>query len=160
MKPTEQVLRLLITFTVLAAAGCDRAPTAVPATPAPVAGAVPARAVIAADPVASKSRVRVLETKNYLVTIDDNRPVGDFDSAAVSYHCVSKKSGHKITLPHGNCVTESHDGSPEKLEGYTFWNGDTQYSVRENGRLEVHRGTKVIVDETGTWRVAGSDKRT
>ena len=41
--------------------------------------------------------------------------------------------------------------TPAHFLGYEFKNGRTTYFIGEDGELRVTRGSKVLVEERGTW---------
>ncbi|HET6251021.1 MAG TPA: hypothetical protein VFE47_25250 [Tepidisphaeraceae bacterium] len=100
-----------------------------------------------------KVSVRTLDTKNYAITITDNRPEGFVEWNDVKYRGVSKKSGKAINLTGSDYHNLAKDGSPGRFLGYQFKNGDVTYIVLEEGRLTVTRNdSEVLVDESGAWR--------
>jgi hypothetical protein len=96
---------------------------------------------------------RTLVTKNFVVTITDNRPEGEVTWNDVKYYGISRNTGQSLRLTGSdwhNMVDA--DGTPGRFMGYVFKSGNVTYQVLEQGRLRVVRGNSdVLVDEPGTW---------
>lgn len=93
-----------------------------------------------------------LNTPSFTVTIEVKCEEGNVTCDDVGYLGVSKKTGSSISLKGKTIHTKCKDGSPCRFLGYEFRSGNTFYRVLEEGRLEVSRDNKVLVDETGDWK--------
>jgi hypothetical protein len=94
-----------------------------------------------------------LTTPSYKITIEVRCPEYYVTCEDVIYRAVNRKSGKSITLRGTTVHSIGADGvTPSAFLGYTFKNGKTKYFVGEDGELRVTRGSKVLVEETGTWR--------
>ncbi len=71
----------------------------------------------------------------------------------VKYIGTSKKTGKSLTLIGKTVHAAGADGvTPAHFLGYEFRNGSTTYFVSEDGGISVKRGSKVIIQEKGTWK--------
>ena len=99
--------------------------------------------------VASEER---FETPSFVILIDQRCPEGYVTCNDVKYVGTSKKTGKTITLIGATVHSRGADGvTPTQFQGYRFKNGSTEYFVSAHGYLEVKRGEKVLVYETGKW---------
>jgi len=96
-----------------------------------------------------------LETPSYKITIQGcDEYVVSCDT--VKYVGVSRKNGKSIKLTGRTVHTTGADGvTPSHFLGYEFKNGNTTYFVSDDGDLQVTSGSKVLIEEHGTWK----DKR-
>jgi hypothetical protein len=99
-----------------------------------------------------------LDTPTYKVTIRSECEEGVVDCDNVEYVGVNKKTGATIRLKGKDwiryCEDDQGDGpgkTPCQHLGYKFKNGNTNYYVGEDGRLEVYQGKKRILSEEGEW---------
>jgi hypothetical protein len=111
-------------------------------------------ALSATNPSQSPGHDRmVLVTKNYQVTIIDDRPEGELESNHVIYRGVSLKSGNAIVLKGSTYYHHDRNGTPIHFLGWIFHNGNVTYQVLEEGELTVIEGeSKVLVEERGMWQ--------
>lgn len=142
----------VILIAALCATGCEKSDqkTQTIAPPQMQAAVQPTAPVAAA---ANNDLKRILKTKNFIVTITDDRAEGDVTSDTVKYYAVSRNTGSSIRLTGSTMHTHAPDGTPSRFLGYQFKNGNTTYCVFEDGQLTVTRGkSHVLVDEAGTWQ--------
>jgi Ca2+-binding RTX toxin-like protein len=132
-------------------AGCEKSDQKTQATAPPqLQAAMQTTPVVPA--VDDNGHKRILKTKNFVVTITDDRAEGDVTSDTVKYFAVSRHTGSSIRLIGSTMHTHAPDGTPSRFFGYQFKNGNTTYCVYETGHLIVTRGkSHVVVDEIGTW---------
>src|SRR5262249_13768940 len=70
----------------------------------------------------------------------------------VRYVGTSKKTRKSVTLIGTTVHSTGADGvTPTQFQGYSFKNGSTEYFVSLHGYLEVKKGKKILVYETGKW---------
>ena len=94
-----------------------------------------------------------LITPSYKITVEMRCPEYDTTCDDVRYVGVSLKSGKSITLIGRTVHTTGADGvTPAHFLGYEFKSGKTTYFVGEDGELRVTEGSKVLVEEHGTWK--------
>ena len=93
-----------------------------------------------------------LNTPSFAITIEVRCEEGNVTCDNVRYVGVSKKTGNSISLKGKTIHTKCKDGTPCRFLGYEFKSGSTFYRVLEEGRLEVTRGNKILVDEAGDWK--------
>ena len=94
-----------------------------------------------------------LVTDSFDITIDVRCEEGDVACDKVRYTSVNRKNGKSLTLSWKDLHTRCADGvSPCRFLGYVFRNGKTTYTVWENGTLSIKQGSKVLLEEQGTWR--------
>lgn len=95
---------------------------------------------------------RVLETPGYQLRISSRCAEGEVVCRNVDYHGISKRSGNALRLQGATHHIACADGvTPCRFVGYVFKNGRYRYLVTEEGRLLVHKGDAVLVDQTGYW---------
>ena len=71
----------------------------------------------------------------------------------VKYVGVSRKTGKSIALTGRTVHTTGADGvTPSRFLGYEFKNGRTSYFVGDDGELRVTQGSKILVEERGSWK--------
>ncbi len=94
-----------------------------------------------------------LTTKNYVITITRHCQEGEVTCDKVTYHGISKKTQHALTLSGHTLHTLCADGvTPCQFLGYEFKTGKTTYFVLETGLLRVVKDdNKVLVEEQGEW---------
>jgi hypothetical protein len=113
------------------------------------------------------SNADTLTTPSYVITIIVKCEEGTTHCDNVRYVGVNRKSKKSISLKGRDlthyCPDDQGDGpakTPCHHMGYEFNNGKTKYFVSDEGRLEVRRGSKVLLEEHGVWcrefGVAGS----
>jgi hypothetical protein len=94
-----------------------------------------------------------LVTDSFDITIDVRCEEGVVACDKVRYKSVNRKNGKSITLNGKDMHTRCADGvTPCRFLGYVFRNGKTTYTVWENGILSIKQGSKVLLEEQGTWR--------
>ncbi|HEU6447169.1 MAG TPA: hypothetical protein VFV23_01870 [Verrucomicrobiae bacterium] len=94
-----------------------------------------------------------LITPSYKITIEIHCPEGETACENVQYVGVNKKTGNSITLIGKEIHATGSDGvTPSHFLGYEFKNGKTTYFVSDDGELKVTQGSKVLVNEYGTWK--------
>lgn len=92
-----------------------------------------------------------LTTQHYVVVVTENCE-GDVACQDVSYVGTNRMNGKTIRLKGRTLVAMCADGvTPCHHIGYEFQHGNTTYFVAEQGWLEVSRGHKVLLHESGTW---------
>lgn len=97
-------------------------------------------------------RADTLTTASFKISIERHCEEGDVSCDRVSYLGESRKSGAKLALRGKTVHTRCADGmTPCRFLGYQFKSGRTTYLVLEEGRLQVRRGDKLLVDEAGEW---------
>jgi hypothetical protein len=101
---------------------------------------------------AASSLADTLTTASYKITIVDcDEYVVSCDT--VKYTGVNKKTGKRIALTGRTVHTTGADGvTPSRFLGYEFKNGRTIYFVGGDGELRVTQGSKILVEERGTWK--------
>jgi hypothetical protein len=92
-----------------------------------------------------------LKTKNFNVKITRNCPEGYVTCNDVTYYGRHRKTNASIYLTgktiHNNCA----DGvTPCQFLGYEFRNQQYLYRVTADGKLQVYKGRKLILEERGT----------
>jgi hypothetical protein len=93
-----------------------------------------------------------LSTPSYLVTIERQCPEGEVTCDRVSYLGENRKTGARLALRGETVHALCADGvTPCRFLGYRFKNGRTTYLLLEEGRLQVRRGGKLLLDEAGEW---------
>jgi hypothetical protein len=93
-----------------------------------------------------------LITPSYRITIESRCPEGEIACENVKYVGVDKRTGKSIVLIGREIHTMGPDGvTPARFLGYLFKNGKTTYFVGEDGELRVTQGSKLLVEEMGTW---------
>ena len=71
----------------------------------------------------------------------------------VKFTAFDRKSGKSITLFGKTIHAVGADRvTPSHFLGYEFRHGRTKYFVDESGELQITRGSKVLVQETGEWK--------
>jgi len=101
---------------------------------------------------AACSLADTLTTPSYKITIVGCGE-GVVSCDTVKYVGVSRKTGRSIALIGRTVHATGPDGvTPSHFLGYEFKSGRTTYFVGEGGELLVTRGSKVLVDERGTWK--------
>jgi len=103
--------------------------------------------------VANAAAADTLTTANFVVTVTRQCEEGSVTCDRVTYRGVAKKTGKAITLKGRTLHTTCADGgTPCRVLGYEFRNGDVVDRVGESGMLEVRRGKdRVLVEERGEW---------
>lgn len=100
----------------------------------------------------SATEARILITKRFEISLLATCDFGFFDCDKVIYQGVNKETEAKITL-NGKTYNEYNKMYVTDIpKGSTFMNGDTQYSVSNEGVLKVTHKGKVLVSEQGTWK--------
>jgi len=104
------------------------------------------------------SKADTLTTPSYVITITANCEEGTADCDNVSYVGVNRKNKKSISLKGRDlthyCPDDQGDGpgkTPCHHMGYEFNNGKTKYFVSDEGRLEVSRNSKILLQEQGVW---------
>lgn len=93
-----------------------------------------------------------LRTKDFRITITKNCPEGNVVCNNVTYRGVNLSTGSSIQLRGKTVHTLCADRvTPCRFVGYEFPNGVYRYLVTENGRLQVYKGNKLVLDQNGTW---------
>jgi len=101
----------------------------------------------------SRASTNTLTTPSYKITVEIRCPEYNVTCDNVRYVGVSLKSGKSITLIGRTVHTAGADGvTPAHFLGYEFKSGKTTYFVGEDGELRVTQGSKVLVEEHGTWK--------
>jgi hypothetical protein len=102
-------------------------------------------------------RADTLRTPSYDITITENC-TEDVNCQDVTYYGVNRRSGKTIHLKGHRlvhfCPGDLGDGpgkTPCHPIGYEFRNGNTVYTVGDDGTLVVKRGSTVLINEHGTW---------
>jgi len=94
-----------------------------------------------------------LVTDSFDIEIDVRCEEGVVACDKVRYTSVNRRNGKSITLRGKDLHTRCADGvTPCRFLGYVFRNGKTTYTVWENGTLSIKQGSKVLLEEQGTWR--------
>jgi hypothetical protein len=92
-----------------------------------------------------------LKTKTFRVTITRNCPEGYVTCNNVTYYGKNLKTGSSIRLTGKTIHTTCADGvTPCRFLGYEFRNKPYLYRVTEDGRLQIYREKKLILEEKGT----------
>jgi len=108
---------------------------------------------IAMISVIAVAQAGTLDTPTYKITIYgcDEYVVS---CETVKYRAVSKKSRKSIALTGRTVHTIGADGVTQShFLGYEFKSGRTSYFVGEDGELRVTRGSKVLLEERGVWKL-------
>ena len=93
-----------------------------------------------------------LLTHNFNVTITRNCPEGSVTCSDVTYVGRDLTTGNSIRLKGKTMQRMCADRvTPCQFMGYEFRNRDYRYVVTANGTLQVYRGTKLLLNEKGTW---------
>jgi hypothetical protein len=99
---------------------------------------------------------KTLVTEDWIVAIVDISREGTVVNDDVNFYGLSKKTGKSIRLTGSTWHTHSPDGTPSRYLGWIFKNGETTYTVEDEGDqgiLEVvEKDSKVLVHEAGRWR--------
>jgi hypothetical protein len=86
-------------------------------------------------------KISVVGCDEYVISCDTVKYVG-----------VSRKTGKTIALTGRTVHTTGADGvTPSRFLGYEFKNGRTTYFLSEDGELRVTQGSKILIEERGTW---------
>jgi hypothetical protein len=102
--------------------------------------------------IAATASEERFETASFVILIDQRCPEGYVTCDNVKYVGTSKKTGKSIMLIGATYHSVGADGlTPTQFQGYRFKKGSTEYFVSIQGYLEVKRGKKVLVWETGKW---------
>lgn len=112
--------------------------------------------------VAWAASSQVLTTPGYVVTITEQCAEGEVGCDNVLYSGVNRRSGKSLTL-HGKALMHDCPGTTTPCHhiGWRFDNHGTTYTVTDAGVLEVTRGDKTLLRQTGTWQTVDdpSDSR-
>lgn len=96
---------------------------------------------------------QTLVTRNFEVRIEVLCPEGDVTCDKVRYTGVNRRNGRSITLNGRTLHTLCADGvTPCRFLGYEFRSGSITYTAFDSGLLSVREGSKVLLEEQGTWR--------
>jgi hypothetical protein len=99
------------------------------------------------------SATQRLLTDSFDITIEVRCEEGVVGCDKVRYTGMHRKSRQSITLTGAEMHTRCADGvTPCRFLGYFFRNGNTVYTVLEDGVLSVKQGNKVLLQERGTWQ--------
>ena len=94
-----------------------------------------------------------LRTPTYIVQITENCEEGEVGCRDVTYVGTNAKTAKPITLKGTAIMHMCPDRvTPCSHEGYEFRNGKVTYRVTPDGALVVSRGSKVLIEEHGTWQ--------
>lgn len=108
---------------------------------------------VTAARAADAPRVMQLDTPGYTVRLEIGCNEGEVTCDRVTYTGTSRKSGAAITLRGGTWHTPCADGvTPCRFQGWQFRRGSTVYRVTDSGWLSVTQGSKLLLEEQGTWR--------
>jgi hypothetical protein len=95
-------------------------------------------------------------TKSYVVSISE--PCGGDDPTPndVTYTGINRKSLESISLKGHALIRYCSDDEGKRKEpceqlGYEFKNGDTVYTVRYDGTLQVSKAKQILFEEHGEW---------
>lgn len=95
---------------------------------------------------------RILETKTHRITITEHCAEGEVLCDKAEYLGRDRKNGASIRLMGSAHMVMCADGvTPCHVGYYVFRNGQYTYLVYPQGFLEVHRGQKTILSESGEW---------
>jgi hypothetical protein len=101
----------------------------------------------------NNSTASTLITPSFKITIEVRCSEGMLGCDNVKYVGIGPKTGHLVTLMGREIYAIGADGvTPSHFLGYEFKNGETNYFVGEDGKLEVTKRSRVLVDEQGTWK--------
>ncbi len=93
-----------------------------------------------------------LKTENFRITISNNCSEGSVTCNDITYVGQELKTGSSIRLKGKTLNLMCRDRvTPCRFIGYEFRNKNYRYLVTEDGRLQVYRSTKLILDEKGAW---------
>ncbi len=94
----------------------------------------------------------ILTTKQFRIEIQVNCQEGNVTCDRVSYRAKDLKTGKSIRLSgktmHSLCADRV---TPCRFLGYEFRNRGYRYIVTEGGQLEVYKGGKLVLSQSGTW---------
>ena len=86
-------------------------------------------------------KVTIVGCEEYVVACDNAR-----------YFGVNRKTGESLTLSGRSLHNPGPDGiTPARLLGYEFKSGNTTYFVGADGLLRISQGSKILVEQQGTW---------
>lgn len=96
---------------------------------------------------------RVLITPGFRVQVERHCPEGTIVCDRVSYVGQDRRSGASLRLTGSTDYRLCADGlTPCQFLGYRFRNGSVVYEVRDDGRLRVLQGGRLLLEEQGTWQ--------
>jgi hypothetical protein len=109
----------------------------------------------------AQSKAATLTTPTFVITImnkcEIDKEANDCDTN-VYYTAVNRKNKKSTHLKGRDlfyyCPDDQGDGAgktPCHHVGYEFQNGDTIYSITDDGNLEVKQDSKVLLHEKGKW---------
>lgn len=103
-------------------------------------------------------QAETLTTPSYVITITNKCEEGVVGCDDIRYIGVNRKNKQSISLKGRDlmhyCPDDQGDGpgkTPCRHMGYEFKNGKTNYLITDDGRLEVRRGSKLLLQEQGVW---------
>lgn len=110
-------------------------------------------AVLACCPLSAPAQRLI--TDSYDVTIEARCEEGVVSCDKVIFRSVDRKSGKRLRLVGEDLHTRCADGvTPCRFLGHIFRHGKLSYIVWENGTFAIRRGSKVLLQEQGTWEDA------
>jgi hypothetical protein len=99
-----------------------------------------------------------LVTDSFEITIDVRCEEGVVSCDKVIFRSTDRKSGRKLRLVGEDLHTRCADGvTPCRFLGHIFRHGKRNYIVWENGTFDIRQGSKVLLQEQGTWKDASGE---
>ena len=102
---------------------------------------------------AANTLADTLITPSYSIEINAKWTEYELSCDHVKFTAFDRKSGKSITLIGKTIHAVGADRvTPSHFLGYEFRHGRTKYFVGDDGELQITRGSKVLVQETGEWK--------